>query len=538
GLRSPSLLAPSVHISGGLSKQNAKEKLEVTSKGIRLEDLVPLFNVFAPKAAELKLAGTLKPEFSVGHAQGGALAVGGTASLSGGNISLSEEFTIPDLDVSAAIDFSGDRVALSSFKGKGTVMDGVEVAVAGDDVVYELDSGLLTMPDMSVGLLGNAVNISGTVHKDGPSVELTARSDKVDIASIGPVLNKFAPEMIELKLGGIAKPNMLIAFGGQKELIAKGSVGLVDCKAQLADHSISDLNGNLAVQLDPETKVFKSEKLAFAYDKTPLVANFDTSLAGKTLRVKKLSVDGFSGTLGFSGDISLDEVTSFDGKVNATGIDSEQIRQALKPETKTHVTGTLKEAKGNIKGKLGNDLAQSLNGRLTLALEKGTIKDVNLAEVILKRVTGLSFLEGSLFDAIPRARLSDFEQDLTVVKRLAGTFDLSNGAATTSNLFLESTDFSLKSAGRIAYDANLKLDSTMFFTPEFSKDLVKKKEDLKYLLNEKDRLVFPLTISGQLPKPLVVPNLKGLVKTGAKNVIKREVTDLILDALGSKKDRK
>ena len=109
--------------------------------------------------------------------------------------------------------------------------------------------------------------------------------------------------------------------------------------------------------------------------------------------------------------------------------------------------------------------------------------------------------------------------DKTVLHTVSGDFDLANEVMTTDNLFVESTYFTMESKGTIGLDSKVDLDSTIFFSKEFSDALAVSVKELKYAYDAQGRFAFPLTIKGVPPDLAIRPDVSGLMKGAVKNAV-------------------
>jgi hypothetical protein len=80
-------------------------------------------------------------------------------------------------------------------------------------------------------------------------------------------------------------------------------------------------------------------------------------------------------------------------------------------------------------------------------------------------------------------------------------------------------------------DKNIDLAARILMSRAFSAELVAAKHDVSYLQNSDSQVEIPLRVTGQLPKPAVVPDVGVLAQRAASHAIEGKIGGL----LGGKK---
>ena len=103
-----------------------------------------------------------------------------------------------------------------------------------------------------------------------------------------------------------------------------------------------------------------------------------------------------------------------------------------------------------------------------------------------------------------------------------GNFRIENNRLRLKTVFT-GKQLVFKAKGYVGLDGSLDLPAVIEFSPEVSKRLVKKISYARYLENEKGWIVVPVKIGGTFGRPIVVPQVKSLLKRRIRGTIEKKL---------------
>lgn len=432
--------------------------------------------------------------------------------------------------VDSAINIASNTATLSDFSATGAIQDTIRYNVKGG-ISYALDSGLLDISALKLNLLGNDINISSKLKTKESSGSVQLESKGVKLDSLGAVYEEFVPKMVNLDPHGVIKPNVSGSFAPNGIYETNGNLSFESVALQTGPVTVSDATGS--IQLDAKTEGFTvtSKDISLELGGAPVTAEFEFKGDTNKATVTNYNIQAFSGAL--EGHTQLNfEGKSFLVKGHATGIQIPEMLAALAPKLPVRITGVVESADVQVIGALADHLMQSLEGKKTVDIRDGEILDFNLAGDVVRAITSIPYIKGSLYDTTAKEDRESLDRESTVVEKLTGSFELRDGIATTNDLYLLSDLFYLRGKGTINFDSEVDLVTTIFFNESFSERLVKSTKELKYLLNDEGELQFPLSLRGTAPKIIVIPDLEELIKLAAKGELGDRAGKYLDKALG------
>lgn len=175
-----------------------------------------------------------------------------------------------------------------------------------------------------------------------------------------------------------------------------------------------------------------------------------------------------------------------------------------------------------------DEIKNALKGTAKAEILDGAVTDVNLADEVLKEITGvpgLTFLvSSSLKETYPQV----FKTQDTEFEEFRSSFVLENGKMETNDLKIKSRDYSINGTGWINFDGKVDLQSQLILSKEFSDDVETDIPDIKYIKND-SRVEIPFRITGTLPNVKTKPDIAYLAKqiqrTGIRSVIEELTSD-------------
>jgi hypothetical protein len=84
-------------------------------------------------------------------------------------------------------------------------------------------------------------------------------------------------------------------------------------------------------------------------------------------------------------------------------------------------------------------------------------------------------------------------------------------------------------------DKNVDLSVHLLMSRQFSTDLQAEKKNVVYLENQGGEIEIPLLVTGQLPHPMVQPDVQYLVQRAATQAVQQQGTKLLNKYIGGNK---
>jgi len=436
---------------------------------------------------------------------------------------LAVEYGLSGLNFSASMEFANNVATFGSLKGDGRALDGFDFSFKGSGLSYALDGGVIELTALSANALGSKTALSGTLDPNDAEKKLSIQTTGLDLATLGPVFDVFAPDMNDMKLKGTTDTDLFLALGPDGAYNAGGTVTLSSGEATVTEFTLEDMAGAVQIASNLQKQTVDAEGLKAVWSGAPMEVAMKMRLENDTAYVEPLRLGAFSGMTELALEASLLDAMPFKTSVNVSGIQAEEALAALIPDVEMQLSGTVETVTGDIQGTLDENMMPGLTGSVGLGFKDGTLKGFNLGSTVLGAVGGIPFLADTLLQAVPQELHSMLAGDETVITSLTGTFAIANEVMTTNDFLMQSSFFSLDAQGTIGFDTSLDLDSTIYFSEDFSAGLVEDTPELVYLQNDNGQIAFPVKISGVPPSLTVLPDVAELVKGAVKQGVKEEV---------------
>jgi AsmA protein len=164
----------------------------------------------------------------------------------------------------------------------------------------------------------------------------------------------------------------------------------------------------------------------------------------------------------------------------------------------------------SLRGRVGEPLDRTVNGRLHMTVSNGVLRNFPLLAHINRA-----------------ARLADRDEGDTRFERLAATFAIASGQATTEDLVLEAGHARVMMKGRIGADRSVAMRGVAVISQERSKQAIASIRELSGLRNSRGELELPLVISGTLDAPSFTIDLESVIKKGVADELRRQIRRFI-----------
>ncbi len=443
-----------------------------------------------------------------------------------------KEYTVSNLTVLTSVNFQDNLAALPSFLVKASLLGKAPLSVKGENITFSLKEGVLNAPLIEIDLLGNKIGVAATANTITGNAKAQLASKGINLQSFDPLFD-VAPDLRQLALKGDILFDISAEIG--KLLNASGTVTLAKIGATAAGIPVSDLDGTIRVSASSSEMSAASKDISLSLNGSPVTVAFNSVLEGTSNAVlKELTIKAFNGEIVANASADLGSSQRFSSEAHILELDIGAALSAVKPALSGMVTGTLESLSVRTEGTLGAALIPSLSGQGSVAVKKCTLRGVNLANEVLKGVTKLPFLAGSLRSIVPPSLEGTLNAENTAIESLTSTFTLGGGGLTTPDLKMLSTIFSLEAKGRVGMDSSLDLNSAIAFSKEFSAALAERNNNISKMYDEQERLTIPLVIKGTPPKVLILPDVERLVELAAKQAVKQKANEIIDNVLSGK----
>lgn len=255
------------------------------------------------------------------------------------------------------------------------------------------------------------------------------------------------------------------------------------------------------------------------------------------LTFENLSFQALKGTLladgAWEAAVESSQRLTLDVKIEA--VDLRSLLSQKLPKFKDHIEGRL-NFKGRLRGsgKNGSALQAKLQGEGKTEVLGGSLKDFNLVEQVLSKVTGLPGISNLVSSRLPSRTSMLFKRRDTPFDTLAATFTVQQGRIHTKDLFLATPDYNISGEGWVGLDKTMKWKATLVLSPQLTQELIEEHKNIRYIVDRQGRLAIPFRLEGALPNVKAKPDLKGFVEAIQKGLLQRGIER----ALGREKDGK
>lgn len=441
-------------------------------------------------------------------------------------------YVVENLGVKAALAYNSGMVTLATLDGGMTVLDDVDIEFGGKDATMNLEGGAFNIGEATAKALGNAFKVTGGIDPDDANKALRIQSDRVDLSSLGPLYDVFAPGINDLGIKGLCAPDLTVAWTSEGAYRANGKVGISEASWTVADIPLSDIQGTLNLDATNKgAKVTTNDTKGMLRD-APFTLAIESGLKDKTAGLETMTVGIFDGNATLNTSIELEGDMPFTTKLSVNDVKVEQALPALIKDGPTGITGTVKDLGGDVTGTFNDNLMASIKGNARMHLADGLMKDINLGKEVLGGVTELPFVQGNLLSAVPEGLRKLVTEPHTALESVTATYVVGDEKLTTEDLHIQSDYFEMDAKGTIGFDTNLDLDAVIAFNKDFTAGMTTMLKEISYISDDQGRLVFPVTITGIPPDLSVRPDVGDLVKRAATGVVKTEATKQIEKAIG------
>jgi uncharacterized protein involved in outer membrane biogenesis len=263
--------------------------------------------------------------------------------------------------------------------------------------------------------------------------------------------------------------------------------------------------------------------------------NLTTSLQGKRLRVTNLHVQAFDGTVAATAETQLEPQAPFTTSASVANINVQQALESQKLKAAKMVQGIL-SGRADLSGKVGkfDQMKQTFAGGGRFTLTQGKLVGINVAATGLKKVDKIPGIGKLVPDSVVSNHPELFQNPDTDIELASLSFKIAGPRITSHDLLLKTADYWLMGDGWFDMDKNIDMDARILLTPQLTREIVEQKSAVIYVTNRNKQVEIPLKITGQLPKPIVVPDVTEIAQRAGQRAIEQKGQEALGKFLGKK----
>jgi uncharacterized protein involved in outer membrane biogenesis len=260
-----------------------------------------------------------------------------------------------------------------------------------------------------------------------------------------------------------------------------------------------------------------------------------TSLEGKRLRVTDLRVQAFGGTVAATAETQLVPQAPFATSVNLANVNVQQALESQQLKAANMVRGIL-SGRADLSGRTGklDQMKQSFAGGGKFTLTQGQLVGINVAAVGLQKVDKVPGIGKLIPDSVVNNHPEMFKNPNTDIELASLSFKIAGPRITSHDLMVKTADYSLMGDGWFDMDKNIDMNARVLLTQQLTREIVEQKAAVVYVTNRNKQVEIPLQITGQLPKPTVVPDVTEIAQRAGQRAIEQKGQQALGKFLGNK----
>ena len=122
----------------------------------------------------------------------------------------------------------------------------------------------------------------------------------------------------------------------------------------------------------------------------------------------------------------------------------------------------------------------------------------------------------------------------TDFQQLGLTFVIQGPRITTHDLVMKTADYAMNGDGWFDMDKNIDLTARILLTQQLTNEIIAQKKNIVYVTNNNGQIDIPLLITGQLPKPVIVPDVADLAQRASQRALEQQGQKALGKLMGSK----
>ncbi len=261
-----------------------------------------------------------------------------------------------------------------------------------------------------------------------------------------------------------------------------------------------------------------------------------TSLAGKELRVTQLQIGAFGGSVSGNADASLEHGGSFNAAVTMASLNLQQALESQKAKAAGVVRGLL-SGRVQISGRNNGDfdaIKPTLAGNGQAQVAQGKLVGVNIGARVFEKTRNLPVIGSLIPQSIANNHPELFKSPDTDFEQMGLTFTIQGPRITSHDLLMKTADYALKGDGWFDMDKNVDMTARILLTQQLTREIIAQKKNVVYVTDNNGEIDIPLRITGQLPKPAIMPDVTELAQRATQHAVQEQGQKALEKALGNK----
>jgi uncharacterized protein involved in outer membrane biogenesis len=441
------------------------------------------------------------------------------------------DLSLAHINMATAVSMTGDNVMVTSLTMRADLPGGHRVSISGTGQSFNPKIGQLALGDVKASIPGGVVRLAGTVNVNTLAGDVMIVSDGINLNEAVSLAAALAPAAANIDLRGTIKTDLKATFGAGAYLVS-GNVTLQDIAFKHGTASVSGIAGQLVLGGDASKQTVATDGLAFVFKDKPATVRFSAVIEGDTVRIDPLTLAALSGSLSGDGESSLSPPFRFTTRVEGSGFSVAEAMDVANPGAAMKMEGVVTRLAVNTGGSGAGDVTRSLEGTAAFGMKDGVLKGFNLAAAVLQAANKIPLLAGAI--DTPKFQKHLASKD-TRIESLTGDFTIASGWIETRNLKIVGELFTLAGSGRVSFQTDLDLATTITFNREISQAMIGRAKQLRPVLNDDGTLSIPAIVKGRPPNVNVQPDVERLIAGSTKNVLEGTVGKALEKALTDEK---
>jgi len=441
------------------------------------------------------------------------------------------DLSVAHINVATAVSMAGDTVRVTSLTMRADLPGAHRVSVSGTGQSFNPTTGQLGLGEVKASIPGGVATFAGTVNVNTLAGDIAIVSDGLKLNDVVSLAAALAPAAASIDLRGAIKTNLKTSFGAGTYLVS-GNVTLQDVAFKRDTAAVSGITGQLVLGGDASKQTVTTDGLAFVLNDKPATVRFSAVIDGDTVRIDRLTLTALSGELSGDGESSLSPPYRFTTRVEGSGFSVAAAMDVANPGGSTKMEGVVTRLAVNTRGSGAGDVTRSLEGTAAFGMKDGVLKGFNLAAAVLQAANKVPLLAGAI--DTPKFQKQLASKD-TKIESLTGDLTFDSGWIETRNLKMVGELFTLVGSGRMSFQADLDLATTITLNRELALALISRAKELRPVLNDDGTLSIPAIVKGRPPNVNVQPDVERLIADSTKNVLGGTVGKALEKALTDKK---
>lgn len=170
-----------------------------------------------------------------------------------------------------------------------------------------------------------------------------------------------------------------------------------------------------------------------------------------------------------------------------------------------------------------------------LELHDGRLIDINILKIIFSRIDAISGLAERLATELPQEYKDKLQRKDTPLSEVILTTTMDRDVISLKKAELKSDVFWLSGQGAMDKDLNCEIQTQFFIPKDLSQSMIRSVEELGFLLDNEQRIVIPVIVSGQMPDQLrYLPDMAYITRRFIEHQGRSQLERLLNKAIGTR----